>query len=71
MGTEQRVDYTAIGDSINTAKRIQENTAEGQILISEAAYKKVAKKIHANEVGPIQVKGKSKPVIVYEVVRLK
>ncbi|MEJ2484357.1 MAG: adenylate/guanylate cyclase domain-containing protein [Anaerolineales bacterium] len=41
IGTEQRIDYTAIGDSINTAKRIQENSEAGQILISEAAYKQV------------------------------
>jgi PAS domain S-box-containing protein len=71
VGTEQRLDYTAIGDSINTAKRIQENSAKGQILISGAAYKKVAKQIKTKEVDPVHAKGKSEPIKVYEIIDLK
>jgi len=71
IGTEKRLDYTAIGDSVNTAKRIQENTAMNQILISSEAYKRVRKQVDATAYAPLHVKGKSKIVEVYEVVGLK
>jgi class 3 adenylate cyclase len=70
VGNEMRLDYTAIGDSVNTAKRIQENSAGGQILISEDAYRLVADDVIVRPVDPIQAKGKSLPVQAYEVLRL-
>lgn len=68
VGTEKRLDYTAMGDSINTAKRIQENSDAGQILISQDAYDLVAGQVEAVEVTPVQAKGKSHPIKVYEVL---
>ncbi|MBI5829760.1 MAG: GAF domain-containing protein, partial [Chloroflexi bacterium] len=41
VGTKMRLDYTAIGDTINTAKRLQENAKAGQVLLSETAYEQV------------------------------
>ena len=41
IGTEKRLEYTAIGDSVNTTKRIQENSDKSQILISADAYERV------------------------------
>ncbi len=71
IGTEKRLDYTAIGDSVNTAKRIQENAGPGQILISQPAYDLVADHVSARIVEPIIAKGKSLPIAVYEVLALK
>ncbi|HET9910687.1 MAG TPA: adenylate/guanylate cyclase domain-containing protein, partial [Anaerolineales bacterium] len=71
IGTEKRLEYTAIGDSVNTTKRIQENCAKNQILISKEAYERVQDEIEAKLFDPLSVKGKAQPLDVYEVVGLK
>ena len=71
IGTEKKLEYTAIGDSVNTAKRIQENSQKNQILISEAAYERVKKLIYVDKLDAIQVKGKTHPITVYEVLGLR
>jgi adenylate cyclase len=71
IGTQKRMDYTAIGDSVNTAKRIQENAAPGQILISAQAYQQVYNQVIASPVASIMAKGKRNPLPVFEVIGLK
>lgn len=71
VGNEKRLDYTAIGDSVNTAKRLQENASAGQILISAEAFSLVSEKVIVKHVSPIVAKGKRQPLQVYEVVGLK
>jgi PAS domain S-box-containing protein len=71
IGTEKRLEYTAIGDSINTTKRIQENSSKNQILISRDAYERVKNQINAKPYAPLTVKGKTQAIDVYEVMGLK
>jgi len=71
IGTDRRLEYTAISDSVNTAKRIQENSAQNQILISKEAYRRVENEVKAHHHADMTVKGKSQPVQVYEVLGLK
>ncbi|MFZ5879784.1 MAG: adenylate/guanylate cyclase domain-containing protein [Chloroflexota bacterium] len=71
IGTEKRLEYTAISDSVNTAKRIQENAAKNQILITRDAFERVASEVEARPFAPLMVKGKTQPIEVYEVLGLK
>ncbi len=71
IGTDKRLEYTAISDSVNTAKRIQENSAKNQILISNEAYQRVKNEISAQHYAPLMVKGKSQLVDVFEVLGLQ
>jgi PAS domain S-box-containing protein len=71
IGTEKKLEYTAIGDSVNTTKRLQENASAGQILISQAAYERVAGQVEVRPVEAIHAKGKREPIPVYEILGLK
>jgi len=70
VGTEDKSDYTAVGDVVNYGKRLQENARGGQILLSQAAYERVKDRVITNALEPIQVKGRSAAEPVYEVVAL-
>jgi len=67
IGCDFRMDYTAIGDTVNTAARLESNAKRGQILISERLYRKVKDRIVAEEIGVIPLKGKAEGVLVYNV----
>ena len=64
----KRLDYTVIGDVVNTAQRLQTIAKEGQILVSEASYQKVKESFNCNKVGEVNLKNKSHPVMIYEVL---
>jgi class 3 adenylate cyclase len=66
IGTESRVEYTAMGDSVNTAKRLQENAASGQILFSRQAIEPILHLVEAERAQPIQVQGKREAIEVWE-----
>lgn len=67
IGCEYRMDYTAIGDTVNTAARLESNAKPGQILISQEVYEAVKDRVKVTEIGEIPLKGKSKGVFVYQV----
>ena len=71
VGCEFRMDYTAIGDTVNTAARLESNAKKGQVLISDTVYERVKDRIEVEEVGEIPLKGKSKGVFVYSVTAIK
>ena len=71
VGSEFRKDYSAIGDSVNIAKRLQENAQPEQILASAQIVKKVENLVEAKPLGKMKVKGREEQIVVYEVLGLK
>ena len=67
IGCDFRMDYTAIGDTVNTAARLEANAPRSTVYISDAVYEQVKDRITVEEVGEIPLKGKSKGVFVYSI----
>ena len=64
----RRLDYTVIGDSVNTAQRLQSVAAPGQILINNIAFEKVKESFNCRKVGEVSLKHKADQVTIYEVL---
>ncbi len=59
LGSSDRLNYTVIGDNVNTAARLYNVAKGGQIIISESTYEEVKERFVVNELTPVSVKGKT------------
>jgi len=67
IGCDFRMDYTAIGDTVNTAARLEANAKASQILISQQVLDVVKDRVKVTPIGEIPLKGKSVGIMVYQV----
>ncbi|HEX2028650.1 MAG TPA: adenylate/guanylate cyclase domain-containing protein, partial [Nitriliruptorales bacterium] len=70
IGGDVRHEYTALGDAVNVAARMQAAARPGTALITDDTYRLVAPRVEVIDRGRVAVKGKAEPVHAYEVVRL-
>jgi adenylate cyclase len=70
VGTEGRRTFTAIGDTINVAARLQTAALPGQVLVGPATYERVASAARTLDVGTLSLKGRREPLEVHAVVSL-
>ena len=71
VGTESASEYTAMGDAVNVAARMQALARPGTVLVSAATHRFVAALIESVDVGPLDLKGKTNAVQAYEVTGFK
>src|SRR5213083_1559849 len=71
VGTEAASEYTAMGDTVNVAARMQASARPGNVLVTSATYRFISPLVEAVDVGQLELKGKSETVHAYEITGLK
>jgi len=67
MGSDFRMEYTAIGDTVNTAARLEANAEKGKIIISDATYQFVKEHVEVTDMGVLSMKNKQVGIQIYSV----
>ncbi|MGH7770979.1 MAG: adenylate/guanylate cyclase domain-containing protein, partial [Candidatus Binatia bacterium] len=68
IGSDLRMDYTAVGDTTNVAARLQQAADPGRMMISEVTHRLVSGYFHTRPLGELSLKGKAEPIQAWEVI---
>jgi len=71
MGSDFRMDYTAIGDTVNTAARLESNAEKGQVILSDSTYQLVKDHVEVVDMGVLSVKNKKVGIQIYNLTGIK
>ncbi len=70
IGSDLRMKYGIVGDTVNRAARIESNSIGGQVLIGESTYRAVQAQVQADPPKTLMMKGMKKPLVFYSVVAI-
>lgn len=71
IGTERAMNYTAIGDVVNTAKRLQELAPAGHIWVEDSVVQRLSDLIEVQPLGEIKIRGRKQPALAYDLINLR
>lgn len=71
VGSPDRMEFTVVGDRVNTARRLCSLAGPRQVVVGESTFQLVQKGVEARTIGTVMLKGKEMPVHAFEIVRVK
>jgi len=71
VGTSSRLDYTIMGDVVNTAARLEEMAKSGEIFVAQGTYEKTSHCFDFQKLSPVHIRGKSQLINIYKALRHK
>lgn len=71
IGSPMRMDYTVVGDRVNTAKRFCDMAEGGKVVVGQETWEEIQDRVNGSTIGSVRLKGKEQPVLAYEILSLK
>ena len=70
IGSNERMEFNALGDTVNVSFRMQELARPNRLVIGPATMAAIVDKYQTRRIGAVSLKGREKPIQVYEVINL-